>query len=274
MKRVIVLYIPVLHEGYLEFFKKHNDADILYILGEDFIDEFSGIHKEIRALSPETIKKLVESLSLFKSVKVLGKKSLSEIGDSEIVTADEAISLNFVNKYFPKNRVFYDNIFLRWDEKNVYSENLPQEAEVSDSDFDRKIMELAKKQAEKSSDWWRQVGAVIVKDGKVILEDVSHHLPSDHISYIEGNPRDFIEAGTKRDLSTSIHVEQLLVGEAARRGLSLEGTSIYINVFPCVPCAQIISQSGIKKCYFQTGNAYLNVERVFRMAGVKLILVK
>ncbi|KKU91615.1 MAG: hypothetical protein UY23_C0001G0221 [Candidatus Jorgensenbacteria bacterium GW2011_GWA1_48_11] len=273
-KYALVLYAPVIHAGYLEFFKRHRNAKTLYILGRGIIDQFTELHKEIRALDPEITKKFVETLGIFEHIKVLKPNTITDLKDYKIITADEPISRRFAKKYLQKNKIVFDSIFLKWDEKNVYSRNLPKNAETSKTAFDRKMMKLALKESTGSGDWWRQVGAIIVKNKKVILRDSSHHLPSDHTPYIEGNPRDFIEAGKKRDLSTSIHVEQLLIAEAAKRGLNLNGSSIYVNVFPCVPCAQIISQSGIKKCFFQTGNAYLNVERVFRAAGVKLIRVK
>lgn len=273
-KYVLVLYVPVIHAGYLKLFKKYKNVESLYILGKEIIDEFTKLHEEIRALNPEIIKKFVETLNIFKDVRLLTPDKISKLRGYKIVTANEPISRQFAGKYIPKNKVIFDSVFLKWDETNVYSKNLPKDARISKAKFDRKMMKLALEESLKSGDWWRQVGAVIVRNKKVILQNSSHHLPSDHIPYIEGNPRDFIEAGTKRDLSTSIHVEQLLIAEAAKQGLNLKGSSIYVNVFPCVPCAQIISQSGIKKCYFQTGNAYLNVERVFQAAGVELIRVK
>lgn len=129
-------------------------------------------------------------------------------------------------------------------------------------------------EAEKSSDWWRHVGAVVVKNGKVLLEAHNQHVPTDNAPYINGDPRDVIEAGKLGFISTAIHAEQLIVTEAARKGISLNGASIYMNVFPCLICAKLIAYAGIKKCFFRTGNAYLNVEDAMKKLGVEIIRVK
>lgn len=132
----------------------------------------------------------------------------------------------------------------------------------------------AAKIAESSSDWWRQVGALIVKNGKVILESFNKHVPSQDMPYIDGDPRDFIEAGKSTDITTVLHAEQGLVSEAANRGISLKGASLYITTFPCALCAKAIAYAGVKKCYFREGWANLDGERILKLKGVEIIQVK
>ena len=86
MKPALILYVPVLHAGYLKLFKKYRGkVDTLYLLGEDIVGEFSPIHKEIRALDPDSAAHLIESLKIFRSVILLTKKKCTEVcaGDQE-----------------------------------------------------------------------------------------------------------------------------------------------------------------------------------------------
>ena len=135
-------------------------------------------------------------------------------------------------------------------------------------------MKKARKLADNSSDWWRQVGAVIVKEKKIIVSAYNQYLPSENAPYIDGNPRDFIKAGTLGFLATSVHAEQSAISKAARLGRSVKGADLYLNSFPCPTCAKLMAISGIKRCFFQGGNAYLNVNEVFEQAGIKTYLVK
>ena len=135
-------------------------------------------------------------------------------------------------------------------------------------------MKEAKARGENSSCWWRQLGATIVKNKKPIIETYNRHTPSEYSSYAHGDPRDFIEPGKLNHIATVLHAEQAAITEAARRGVSLKGTSIYTPVFPCGMCAKQIAFSGIKKCYFQTGSASLGGEEVMRANGVEIILIK
>jgi dCMP deaminase len=49
---------------------------------------------------------------------------------------------------------------------------------------------------------------------------------------------------------------------------------MYVSTYPCPTCAKLMSVAGVKKCFFVGGNAYLDVETVFKSSGLKAILVK
>ena len=57
-----------------------------------------------------------------------------------------------------------------------------------------------------------------------------------------------VPRGERYELCRSVHAEQNAILNA--RGKSLEGCSIYVNLFPCHDCARNIIQSGIKKVYY------------------------
>lgn len=272
---IVVLYVPVLHRGYLDFFYKYQkEAEEIYLLGPDLIKDFFPFHEEIRAIDPEVTKKFIESLGIFRSVGVLTKEMIPSLFGKKIITASEEVSRQFIERYCKNEEVEYATIFLRWDETNVQSSHKPDYAEISETEFDRTMMAQARKNAEKSADWWRHVGGVVVRGKEVILEGNNIHLPQEQIHYIEGDPRDVVKAGTSPEVATAIHSEQIIIAEAARLGISLDGTSMYLNVFPCHTCAKLMSRAGIKKCFFAEGNAYMDSEKVLQVAGVEIIWVK
>lgn len=275
MKPALVLYVPVIHAGYLRLFQEQKDrVDGFYLLGDKLVAEFATLHHEIRALPPEVMKKEIEALGYFTKVEVLTPENTELLKERDILSADEEVSHRFVAKYLPGNRATYLSVFLRWDEKSVLTVRDIDTSASSEDAQDREFIKRAGAEALKSSDWWRQVGAIVVKDGKTILETHNHHVPSEQMPYINGDPRDVIEAGKHSHLSTALHAEQSVIVEAARKGISLEDTSLFLTVFPCVVCAKLVAYSGIKKVYFATGHASLDGEQVLKANNVELIQVK
>ena len=136
-------------------------------------------------------------------------------------------------------------------------------------------MGAAFREAEKSPDWWRQIGAIALKDGKILLTGFNKPVPSkDYTLGPFGDPRSNFDAGIGFEISKAIHAEAGVIATAARRGLPLEGASLYITTFPCPVCAKSIAASGIKRVYYSKGYSLLDAEDVLRAAGVEIVLVK
>jgi dCMP deaminase len=134
-------------------------------------------------------------------------------------------------------------------------------------------MSRATEAGARSPDWWRQVGAVAVRDGEIL--DVAHneHRPTAYTPYVDGDPRNDFQRGVRTDLSTAIHAEALLVARAAATGRSLAGADLYVSTFPCPPCARLIAESGFRRVYFAGPYAVLDGDAILRSAGVDLIWV-
>lgn len=84
------------------------------------------------------------------------------------------------------------------------------------------------------------VGCVIVSGGehknRIIAAGYNGFLPgAPHVSRV----RDGHEQAT-------VHAEQNAVSDAARRGISLQGSTVYITHFPCINCAKIMAAAGIR----------------------------
>ncbi len=289
MKKNLILYVPVIHAGYIRLLDKYwnrvyedqarsvfaqDHVRGLYVIGKEFISEFC-VRKEIRAISAD---EAVEFLGVKYrhpwKVSVLDRGTLSEARQRRIITTGDELCRLVVDKYFSDQPVEYDTAFLRWDRASIFSQTPVNYDRVSSDSFDRKMMALAKGEAEKTSDWWRQVGSVVVKDGQIIYSAHNRHMPTEYQSYMVGDPRDFVKAGECSELCSAIHSEQDVIAWAAREGTSLFRTHIYVNVFPCPICAKLIAASGISRLYFAEGHASLDGEAVLKEAGVEIVLVK
>jgi dCMP deaminase len=277
MSKIVIVYIPVLHEGYRKLLNLHKDADTVFVWGKELISESNYLQKEIRALEPELIVKSLENWGFSAEIKILDLNNLKEVVvfNGKIILPDDDISHLFAEKYLTGKEIVYENIFLRWDRNNSVRENkIANDQVITSDEFSRKIIALAKIEAEKSSDWWRQVGAVIIKKGKILLVGHNHHVPSDQTPYIDGDPRNCFHKGEYLELSTAIHAEAGLIAEAARKGISLEDSEIYVTTFPCPPCAKLIAYSGLKRIYYKEGYGVLDGEGIMKEKGIEIIWVQ
>lgn len=115
--------------------------------------------------------------------------------------------------------------------------------QASVTKWDLRFLRLAREIASWSSDPGRRVGAVVVGPHNEIRATGYNGLPRGISEKPERLLRDAI--GTK--YLWSEHAERNAVFNAARNGVSLEGCSIYVTLFPCADCARAILQSGIKR---------------------------
>lgn len=279
MRKVMMIYLPVLHAGYLKLFEKYAHAvECLYVFGGEFIAEDPWIAREIRALKPEISAEVIRGLKMFPRVEVLDRQNLvqlTKIGNGVIILTGDDTSRAFAERYLVGQQIVFETQFLRWDASLVNSSTTVEFDREATGEQDREIVRLAWEQSEGASCWWRHVGAVVVNPGtgKVVIAAHNRHMPSEHTPYVVGDPRDFVKAGTSPDLAATIHAEPSIIAMAAREGISLKGMYMYLTVFPCAPCAAIIAEAGISKLYFASGCAYLGGDAVLRSRGVEIIHV-
>jgi len=280
----LILHLPVIHQGYLNLLEQHKNSPI-FILSSSLIKKLSPFEPDIAALKPLIIKKLLQNLN-FNQIQILTPNKAKQLKLKKLLLVKDDISQAFHKKYFPKVKVQWLNIFLRWDQTKIFTAPI-QKFPISKNKFDQKIIQQAYQEAKKSSDWWRQVGAILVKDlpalsvrqagarqdKKIIISAYNQDLPYDYSSYQYGNPRDFLKTGEKPEISNTIHAEQKIITLAAQKGISLKNTSLYVTHFPCPICAKLIACSGIKKLFFSQGSANLHGLQILKAAKIKITLV-
>lgn len=274
-KTVFLAYIPVLHQGYLEFFSRHPEVRSLCLLDASLIMNYRPLVKDLRALTPEQIKNSLEALKVLDEVTIVSDDTIMEYKEVKIVAADEDITRQVIETYLPQSAVEYDRIFLRWDAIRTTQKNDVQpDVTISHHEVDQQIMDSLKQEAARSSDWWRQVGAALVKNNQVLLQARNLHLPQDLQHYSDGDPRANFGSGEKFELSTSIHAESQLIAEAAKQGIMTQGTEVYCTTFPCPVCAKLLAQAGVSKVFYHEGYSLLDGENVLKSAGVEIIKVE
>ena len=126
--------------------------------------------------------------------------------------------------------------------------------------------------AERSTCLRRAVGAVLVKD-KRILSTGYNGSPSNlkHCAEV-GCLREKlgIESGKMHELCRGIHAEQNAIIQAAYHGVSVKDASIFCTNQPCSICARMIINAGIKKIYYQSGYADSLAKELLDEAGIEL----
>lgn len=273
MKTVLVCDVPVLHKGYINLFERHQQmVSSIYLLGEAMREAGKFYHEEIRALPPVTVRACVKALDIFELVEILDEEPSEWLRQQRIIATNDSLTQRIVEKYFAGSEVVTDTAFLRWDEKNVAAMRDLQYTVASSEEEDRRMIELAKSVANNSSDYWRHIGGVVVlPDGKIGGTGFNCHVPSEHLPYAFGDPRDHIKAGVNPEIATVLHAEQWIITQAARK--VLEGSDLYLTMFPCAMCAKQVAYSGIRRLFFETGHVNLNGEDVLRSQGVEIIQV-
>lgn len=124
--------------------------------------------------------------------------------------------------------------------------------------WDKRFMELTEQVATWSSCFKedRQVGAVIVRD-KRILSTGYNGAPEGVKSCKEKGEclrlKMGISSGNQLEKCYSVHAEQNAIVSAARLGVSLDGATLYCTHQPCVICAKLIVNAGIKRVVYKAG---------------------
>lgn len=99
----------------------------------------------------------------------------------------------------------------------------------------------------------RQVGALIVKD-KRILTSGYNGAPTGiaHCAQV-GCLREQLKvpSGERHELCRGIHAEQNAIVQAAYSGTSVRGATMYVSLQPCSLCAKLIINAGIEKLVFR-----------------------
>jgi len=119
------------------------------------------------------------------------------------------------------------------------------------------FMEIAALVAKRSTCLRRAVGAIIVKD-KRILATGYNGAPSGIAHCAEvGCLREAMQiaSGERHELCRGIHAEQNAIIQAAYHGVPIQGASLYCTNLPCSICTKMLINAGIKKIYYRSGYA-------------------
>jgi dCMP deaminase len=275
-ERTIVAYVPAVHAGYLKLFRNYPNS-VLYVLGSGFIGEFKSLVRNLPAAQPSEVAAMVRALDIFKDVRVLSTADLVHLEQIQhLIMPDEDVSREFAKKYLTNVDVTFDGAWrLRWDWGATVAHRKPAgERVVSINHLDQELMLEAQVIAMRSPDWWRQIGALLVKDGRILFASFNTHMPSEQSAYLEGDPRSNFDPGQHIDASLALHAEVGVLTAAAKRGIKTEGCDLYTTTFPCPPCAYAAANSGIKRLFYADGYSLVVGAEALESRGVEIIRVE
>lgn len=129
-------------------------------------------------------------------------------------------------------------------------------------------METAKNAAKLSFAQRSKVGAILVKDGRIISTGFN------------GQPMGFDncceytdENGILVTKPTVIHAEANCIYFCAKNGIKTDGTTLYITLSPCKNCALAIIQAGIKKVYYDELYRDDSPLKLLKSSGIDIIKI-
>ncbi len=120
--------------------------------------------------------------------------------------------------------------------------------------FDDIFMNLAVELSARSHCIRAQVGAVLAKDTRII--SIGYNGPP---SGTHNCDEEWPESGCARDskgsCSLALHAEENAILYAVKNGASLEGSTLYTSLSPCISCARLIFSAGITKVFYRDSYA-------------------
>lgn len=137
---------------------------------------------------------------------------------------------------------------------------------------DEYFMEIAEVVAKRSTCLRNHVGAVIVRD-KRILSTGYNGAPRNLEHCLDiGCMREQqnIASGTMHEICRAVHAEQNAIIQSALHGVSIEDATLYCTHQPCILCAKMIINSKIKRVVFNNNYPDTEALRFFESAGVEV----
>ena len=128
--------------------------------------------------------------------------------------------------------------------------------------FDQRYLEMARIWAKNSYCTRRQVGALVVKNNMIISDGYN------------GTPSGFenvCEDGNGVTKPYVLHAEANAITKLARSNNNSDGATIYITASPCIECAKLIIQSGIKRVVYGEKYRLMDGIELLERAGIEVV---
>ncbi len=78
-----------------------------------------------------------------------------------------------------------------------------------------------------------------------------------------------VPSGERHELCRGLHAEQNAIIQAALHGVSIKGATLYCTNLPCIICAKMIINAGIREIYYIDGYADELTQNMLREAGIE-----
>ncbi len=128
--------------------------------------------------------------------------------------------------------------------------------------FDRSYLEMARVWAKNSYCTRRKVGALLVKD-RMIISDGFNGTPAGFENICE-------DPATGKTKPYVLHAEANAITKVAKSGNNSEGATLYVTDAPCMECAKLIIQAGIRRVVYVIEYSVRDGIELLRRAGIEV----
>jgi dCMP deaminase len=118
----------------------------------------------------------------------------------------------------------------------------------------------------------RQVGALLVKDKKILATGyngapsrLEHCMDIGCLRQKQGIP-----SGERHELCRGLHAEQNAIIQAAYHGVEIRGATLYCTNHPCIICSKMIINAGIQKIVYQEGYSDALAKEMLKESGIEV----
>jgi dCMP deaminase len=161
--------------------------------------------------------------------------------------------------------------------KENMAKTVPPETEASDKKnrrptWDVYFMDIADLVSKRSTCLRRSVGAVLVKDRRVLATGYNGAPSGLHHCLDVGCLREQlgVPSGERHELCRGLHAEQNAIIQAALHGVSVNGSTLYCTNHPCIICAKMIINAGIITVVAKADYRDKLAEDILEEAGVEV----
>ena len=144
-------------------------------------------------------------------------------------------------------------------------------------DWTEYFLDIAKAVGRRATCLRRRYGAIIVKD-KIIISTGYNGAPAGVKTCQERGECMrriwHIQSGTRQEFCYAIHAEQNAIIQAAHLGQSIAGGTLYCTNQPCVICAKMIINSGIRRIVYKHGYPDEFALKLLHEAGVEVVVFR
>lgn len=118
----------------------------------------------------------------------------------------------------------------------------------------------------------REVGAVLVKDKKILATGyngapsrIEHCLDIGCLREKQGIP-----SGERHELCRGLHAEQNAIIQAAYHGVEIRGATLYCTNHPCIICSKMVINAGIQRVVYEEGYADALAAQMLKESRIKI----
>ncbi len=141
--------------------------------------------------------------------------------------------------------------------------------------WDKYFMKIAKMVSERSTCLRRKVGAILVKDKRILA--TGYNGPPSGIAHCEevGCLREILKlkSGERIELCRGLHAEQNALLQAATSGIDVSNSTLYATHQPCITCTKMLIQGRIKRICVASPYPDKLAGQMLKEAGIKFEVI-